>query len=62
MRAIRIIIGAVIGTAAAVVDATLVSTSPPNGAAEFIGFCVPWALAGAAIGYFVGRRKSKTAN
>ena len=61
-RTTRIIFGALIGIAVAVADATWISTAPPIGVAELVGFCVPWAVVGAAIAYFVGPKSPKASN
>jgi hypothetical protein len=61
-RTSRIAFGALIGIAVAIADATLISAAPPRGVAELIGFCVPWAVVGAAIAYFVGRERPKASN
>jgi hypothetical protein len=61
-RTKRMIVGALIGIAAAIIYATLISTVPLKGAAELAGFCVPWALIAAAIGYFAAPGTSKPLN
>lgn len=54
-----VIIGTLVGIVAGLGDALLITTAPPVNMIEMVGFCLPWALIGAAIGYAAWRRKAK---
>ena len=60
MKTTYTILGAALGALAALVDAMFITSAPPIGRAEYVGFCAVWAALGGVIGFFVGRRKAKS--